>query len=144
MSLMFPLLIGAGAAVVIYNSRDNNHYKVRTMTEEERATQEYGINTTLDQNNDYLFWGEKHLSRRDRFLRPYSSYGEAVDEYNKRFENKSRLVTHLFKVRNPSITVPSSNDTLVRMNLITPFVLDSDYHASEPRPLRVDAAHGWF
>ena len=141
---MFAILLGMGAAAVLYNTNDNNHYKVRTMTEEERATMEYGINTTLNQNNDYLFWGQKHMNRLDRFTRPYSSYEEAFDLYNQRFDNKSRLVGHLFKVRNPTITVPSSNDTLTRFNLITPFVLDENYHASEPKPMRTGSSAGWF
>lgn len=141
---MFPILIGAGALALYQNTRPNDKLKVRSPTQEERATMEYGINTVLDQNNDYLFTGQKSLQTRDQYLRPYGSYGEAVDRYNQRFENKSRLVHHLIKVRNPSFTVPSDHDTPVRFNLITPFVLDPEYHASPPKPLNVHYSNGWY
>lgn len=141
---MFALLIGAGAAAVYNNNRDSNHLKMRTMTDEERATREYGINVTLDHNNDYLFWGQKHMARLDQRKRPYESFGDGIDQYNTRFENKSRLVTHLFKVRNPTIVVPASDDHLIRMNVITPWVLDQEYMASEPKPLRFQSSGGWY
>lgn len=139
------LLIGGAAAAVYHNTRENDHHKIRTMTEEERATSEYGINVTLDQNNDYLFWGQKHMARLDQRVRPYASYADGIDQYNKRFENKARLVSHLFKVRNPSIvTPPSSDDHLVRFNLITPWVLDEKYQASAPKPIRFQTSGVWF
>jgi homoserine acetyltransferase len=141
---MFAVLIGAAAAAVYHNSRDTNQFMLRTMTDEERATAEYGINTTLDKNNDYLYWGQKHMARLDQRVRPYASYGDALEQYNTRFENKSRLVTQLFKVRNPTIVIPSSDDHLVRMNVITPFVLDPAYQASEPKPLRFQSSGGWY
>lgn len=141
---MFAILVGAAAASLYSNTMRGEQGKLRTATEEERATREYGIDVTLDQNNDYLFWGKKHMDTLDSRVRPYHSYGDAMDQYNQRFENKSRLVNQLIKRRNPSFVIPSSDDHLVRMHVITPFVLDSAYHASEPKPLRFQSSGGWF
>lgn len=141
---MFAILVGAGAAALVNNTQSQKRFQMRTPTQEERATMEFGINTVLDQNNDHLFTGQKHLERRDMFIKPYASYGDAVAQYNKRFENKSRLVSHLIKIRNPSFTVPNDHDHPVRMNLITPFVMDPAYHASAPKPHRVQHYGGWY
>lgn len=141
---MYAILLGGAAAFVYYNANGTTHHQARTATQQERATREYGINVTLDQNNDYLFWGQKHMARLDERVRPYKSYGDGIEQYNKRFENKSRLINHLFKVRNPvMINPPSSNDHFVRLNLITPWVLDEKYQASPPRPLRVQTSNTW-
>ena len=89
---MFAILVGAAAASLYSNTTSLDQGKLRTATEEERATREYGLNTTLDQNNDYLFWGQKHMDRLDERVRPYHSYGDAIDQDNMRFDNKARLV----------------------------------------------------
>jgi hypothetical protein len=141
---MFAILIGAAGAAVYTNLRNKDKLKVRTMNKEECATMEYGIDVMLNQNNDYLFWGQKHMQTLDSRTRPYRSYGEAVEKYNKRFDNKARLVNELLKVRNPTFIVPRGDDHLVKMKVITPFMLDPAYQASQPKALRFQSTGGWY
>lgn len=131
----FAILVVGLGAVLFMNHANSDRYPSPDDSQTARRTSLHGINLTLHQNSEFMFGGQRDSLQLDWYKKP-RSFGEVVDKYNDKQNDKHQLIKNLFRRRNVTIGAPTTNLHFTRPQVIVPF-FDKMKH-SEYRPPKID------